>query len=236
MLWAICASLSSDRHDFLALRDGLRRKRGTARSQCDKNLSQVKFNLRLVTLVYICSHWPLCAEEIYPREKEKVNSYQLNYIQPFYGVYTCREQESTDALQMKPVWVHFISTENLIIKCFEVTSLLSELQWIKFTVQFANWCLDLIRHNISFPIFFSFRSVGGPDCWRMLCNLSVNCDPPDTTRYDGKNTVVKRLACVRRSILIGCAPIFQFPSQNFKGKYNKKPVSQNKRKKKEICF
>ena len=65
----------------------------------------------------------------------------------------------------------------------------------------------------------------------MLCNLSVNCDPPDTTRYDGKNTAVKRLACARGSILIGCAPISQFPSQNFKWKYKKKPVSQNKRKK-----
>ena len=99
------------------------------------------------------------------------------------------------------------------------------LQWIKFTVQFAKWCLDWIRHYISFRIFFSFRSVGGPDCWRMLCNLSVNCDPPDTTRYDGKNTVVKRLACVRGSILIGCAPISQFPSKNFKGKYSKKNQS-----------
>ena len=63
----------------------------------------MKFNLRLVTLVYISSHWPLGAEEIYLREKEKGTSHQLNYIQPFYGDYTCREQESTDALQMKPV-------------------------------------------------------------------------------------------------------------------------------------
>ena len=55
----------------------------------------------------------------------------------------------------------------------------------------------------------------------MLCNLSVNCDPPDTTRYDGKNTAVKRLACARGSSLIGCAPISQLPSQNFKGKYKK---------------
>ena len=92
-------------------------------------------------------------------------------------------------------------------------------------MQFAKWCLDLIRHYISFRIFFSFRSVGGPDCWRMLCNLSVNCDPLDTTRYDGKNTVVKRLACVRGSILFCCAPISQFPSKNFKGKYSKKNQS-----------
>ena len=161
----------------------------------------MKFNLRSVTFVYICSHRSLGAEETYPREKEKVTYHQLNYVQPFYGDYTCREQESTDALQMKPVWVHLMSAENLIIKslwqkffkvCFEITSLISGLQWIKFTVQFAKWCLDLIRHYISFRIFFSFRSVGGPDCWKMLCNLSVSCDPPDTTRYDGKNTAVKR--------------------------------------------
>ena len=50
------------------------------------------------------------------REKEKVTYHQLNYVQPFYGDYTCREQESTDALQMKPVWVHLVSAENLIIK------------------------------------------------------------------------------------------------------------------------
>ena len=51
--------LSSTRHDFLSLRNGLRRKRGTARSQYDKKnkyLSEVKFNLRLVTFVYISSH------------------------------------------------------------------------------------------------------------------------------------------------------------------------------------
>ena len=94
-------SLSSTRHDFLALRDGLRRKRGTARSQYDKknkNLSQVKFNLRLVTLVYISSHWPLGAVEIYPREKRKELLASLITFNLFYEVYTFREQESTDAL------------------------------------------------------------------------------------------------------------------------------------------
>lgn len=70
----------------------------------------------------------------------------------------------------------------------------------------------------------------------MLCNLSVNCDPPDTTRYDGKNTAVKRLACVRGSMLIGCAPISQFPSQNFKEKYKKRTSHKISERKKNFVL
>lgn len=40
-------SLSSTRHDFLALRDGLRRKRGTARSQYDKKQKLITSEVEL---------------------------------------------------------------------------------------------------------------------------------------------------------------------------------------------
>jgi len=44
-------------------------------------------------------------------------------------------------------------------------------------------CHSLPKEQLNHSISLNERSVGGPDCWKTLCNMSSKCDPPDTTRY-----------------------------------------------------
>lgn len=44
-------------------------------------------------------------------------------------------------------------------------------------------CHSLPKERLDHPIILNERSVGGLNCWTTLCNLSVNCNPPDTTRW-----------------------------------------------------
>ncbi|XP_078376217.1 uncharacterized protein LOC144659619 isoform X2 [Oculina patagonica] len=44
-------------------------------------------------------------------------------------------------------------------------------------------CHSLPKEGLKHPITLNERIVGGPDCWRTLCNMSSKCDPPDTTRW-----------------------------------------------------